>query len=149
MKTADGQLDSPDQPPYSPEIESELDVSPTCDTADGQLESPNQGNTSASDPGTEAPLPDTEVSGPSLVDDTVANAVAIPDEIPVAPAPPKPKPKSSVSKKLCYILLQSIADHIFTSSRKSRMPTWQKLESDVSWLIEQFFIDPKQTKCAA
>ena len=125
----DVELESPDPPDCSPvAIMSE----PVCEDTDTKLGPPDQEGTSAASTSTdsEPPLPEGKASPM--------------DTIPQTTVEPKPvKSKNSVSKKLCYILIERIADHIFTSSRKSRMPSWAKLENDISWLIQQFFIDPK------
>ena len=63
--------------------------------------------------------------------------------LPAAPLPAAVvKPKSSVSKKLAYVLLERIAEYLFSLCRTNRMPYWDKVKDNVTSMAHQFYINP-------
>ena len=75
------------------------------------------------------------------VDDGAAPPPMEPEMITTA-SPAPVKPKSSISKKLAYVLLEKIAEFLFSLCRSKRMPYWEKVEGDVTSMVNQFYIDP-------
>ena len=135
------------QPIALPECDT-MPVSPSSGetfTAASEEASPQQLSASPavgeSSPWTPAAVFDEAAFACTEVDDGAA-PLPIEAEMITTALPTPVKPKSSVSKKLAYVLVERIADHLFSLCRSNRIPYWEKVEGDVTSMVNQFYIDP-------
>ena len=126
-----------DTVPVSPPS-SELSTDVTKEAPQQQISTVDENSPSSVFDEVEFPCSDADVNCAQLEIETVPeiDTTALPSTI-------KPvKPKSSVSKKLAYVLMELIAEYLFSLCERGRMPHWESVTCDVTSMVQKFYINP-------